>query len=77
MSCLVYGCRCPADSTGLCRECYTYLKNGVGSHETLMRPKWELTPTLKALHRCLTAKDATMRDSALTSLAALIERLDK
>lgn len=77
MSCLVYGCRNLVSSGELCAPCRAYLHSGVGSHETLMRPKWELVPRLIAIHRALSVSDETIRAAGLMSLGALIETLEK
>jgi hypothetical protein len=74
--CIVYACPRAAESGELCHVCRSYLAHGIGGHETLMRPAWELLPRLDAIQRGLTISTSELlHNAAINSLTRLAESL--
>ena len=78
-NCIVYGGhnQVPNDMSDLCIECFNYLHSGIGDHPTLMRPKWELVPRLRAIADGLRSDHPYIRNTALRSLNSTVEVLDQ
>ena len=76
--CIVYHCRgsvLPGHS--LCEPCYQFLARCIGTHPTLARPSWEISPRLCAIYRLMSVANPRVNPAAMKALEQLIIDLEK